>query len=202
MGTATEPSAVRDAYPNVRLRVLTGYSGHLRQWLDAGDLALLYDLRPTSSFSVQHVVHEQLWAVAPPDAGLRVDEPVPLALVAGLPLILPERGHGLRVLIERAFAQIDVSPEAVVETNSMRIQKQLVLSGHGWTILPAIGVAPDVAAGQLSGAPLRNPAVRRTVALVSRVRRTDRTCPGGRRPADRVHQAHDRLGRQAFAAGW
>jgi LysR family nitrogen assimilation transcriptional regulator len=45
------------------------------------------------------------------------------------------------------------------------VQKNLVLAGHGWTVLPAAGVAADVAAGRLSGAPLTAPDVERSVVL-------------------------------------
>ncbi|MFI5542050.1 LysR substrate-binding domain-containing protein [Nocardia sp. NPDC051900] len=47
----------------------------------------------------------------------------------------------------------------------MALQKKLVMSGRGWTVLPATGVAADVAAGRLSGAPLSEPEIARTVVL-------------------------------------
>ena len=163
-------AAVRAAYPQVQLRILTAYSGHLREWLNAGDVdvALLYDLRPTASFSVEPAGREELWVVAPPDAGLSVDRPVPLADLLDVPLVLPESGHGLRVLIDRAFTKIDSRPNVAVETNAMRIQKTLVRQGHGWSILPAVGAAADVRSGVLSGAPVCEPSIHRTVVMVSR----------------------------------
>lgn len=33
-------AAVADRYPSIELRILTAYSGHLQQWLDAGDVDL------------------------------------------------------------------------------------------------------------------------------------------------------------------
>ncbi|MDT0203166.1 LysR substrate-binding domain-containing protein [Nocardioides sp. AE5] len=160
---------VREAHPRVHLRVLTAYSGHLRDWLNAGDLdlAVLYDLPPSPSFSVEPAGEEQLWAFAPPEAALRVGTPIPLTELTHVPLILPESGHGLRVLIDRAFARLGLQPHASVETNSMRIQKSLVQQGHGWTILPAVGAAAEVASRTLSGAPLCAPDIRRTVSLVT-----------------------------------
>jgi DNA-binding transcriptional LysR family regulator len=163
-------TAIADAYPQIHLRLLTAYSGHLREWLNAGDLdlALLYDLRPSGPFRIEPAGREQLWAVAPPTAQLSVERPTPMKDLLDVPLILPEAGHGLRVLIDRAFATIDRAPHVAVETNSMRIQKSLVGRGHGWTILPAVGIAPEIAAGTFSGAPLCDPWVHRTVAVVSR----------------------------------
>lgn len=159
--------AVAQRHPGIELRLFTGYSGHLQHWLDTGeiDLSLLYNLSDTPSLSVVPLVREQLWAVAPPDAGLSVGTPVPWATVLAHPLVLPVSGHGLRVLIDRARSAVPVEPRTVVQTNSMLVQKNLVLAGHGWTVLPAAGVAADVAAGRLSGAPLTAPDVERSVVL-------------------------------------
>ncbi|QYN39326.1 LysR family transcriptional regulator [Pseudonocardia sp. DSM 110487] len=159
--------AVARRHPGIELRLFTGYSGHLQQWLDTGevDLSLLYNLSDTPSLSVVPLVREQLWAVAPPDAGLSADSPVAWATVLAQPLVLPVTGHGLRALIDRARSAVPMEPRTVVQTNSMLLQKKLVLAGHGWTVLPAAGVAADVAAGQLSGAPLTAPDVERSVVL-------------------------------------
>ena len=160
-------SAVLRLHPGIELRVLTAYSGHLLQWLDDGDLdvSLLYNLTSTPSLNVRALVREKLWVVAPASAGLRAEVPVPVAQVAGHPFVTPTPGHGLRTLIDRAAAQAQVEIETAVQTNSMSLQKQLVRSGHGWTILPGAGIAADVAAGALSAAPLSEPEVWRSVVL-------------------------------------
>lgn len=121
------------------------------------------------------LLQEKLWVVAPPEAGLVLDEPMPWRSVLEHPLVLPVAGHGLRALIEHARASTSVPPQIAVETNSMTLQKRLVLAGHGWTVLPAAGVASDVSAGLLSGAPLSEPEVSRSVVLG--LQRGNRTPP-------------------------
>ncbi|MFI8194082.1 LysR substrate-binding domain-containing protein [Streptomyces sp. NPDC085946] len=49
----------------------------------------------------------------------------------------------------------------------MRVQKRLVLAGHGWTVLPGMGIFEDVAAGVVRAAPLCEPAVWRSIVLVT-----------------------------------
>lgn len=156
-------AAVTERFPAIELRLVTAYSGHLQQWLDSGDvdISLLYNLTATPSLAVVPLLREQLWAVAPPDAGLTPDTAVPWRSVCEHPLVLPVTGHGLRALID----QVRSSLPAALHTNSMHLQKKLVLAGHGWTILPAAGVAADVAAGLLSGAPVTEPDVVRSVVL-------------------------------------
>jgi LysR family nitrogen assimilation transcriptional regulator len=160
-------STVSAAHPGIKLRLLTAYSGYLQHWVDDGDLdlTLLYNLKGTHGLNVRPIARELLWAVAPTDAGLVGEEPVDMALVAEQPLVLPGAGHGLRVLIDQAASRAGVTPTIAIETNSMRVQKQLVVAGHGWTILPGIGVSDDVAAGLLSGASLSDHAAYRDVVV-------------------------------------
>jgi LysR family transcriptional regulator, nitrogen assimilation regulatory protein len=93
-------------------------------------------------------------------------------------MVMPAPGHALRVLIDRAVAQAQVNINIAIQTNSMTLQKQLVRGGHGWTILPGAGVATDIASGALSGAPLSDPEVHRSIAIGSS--RADRITPAAR----------------------
>ena len=160
-------SAVGKAHPGVELRVMTGYSGHLQQWLDDGDLdlSLLYNLDSTPSLNARPLVRERLWAVAPPAAGLHADRPVAFAEVAAHPLVMPASGHALRTLIDAAATRSGNAMDIRVQTNAMRVQKQLVLAGHGWTVLPGLGIADDIQSGILSAAPLSEPEVWRSIVL-------------------------------------
>lgn len=159
--------AVRSHYPDIELRILSAYYGHLQQWLDAGDvdLSLLYNLASTPSISVSPLVSEPLWAVAPASAGLNADRPIPWTRVWQEDLVLPVAGHGLRILIDQAIAQSGAAPHVTMQTNSMHVQKQLVVAGYGWTVLPAAGIASDLGGDQLSAAPLAEPAITRSMVL-------------------------------------
>jgi LysR family nitrogen assimilation transcriptional regulator len=160
-------SAVLRDHPGIELRVLTAYSGHLQQWLDDGDLdlSLLYNLTSTPSLNVRSLVRERLWVVAPASDGLRPAEPVAMSRLAAHPVVMPSPGHALRTLIDRAVTQAGADIDIAIQTNSMSLQKQLVRIGHGWTILPAAGIAADLASGELSAAPLFEPEVWRSIAL-------------------------------------
>lgn len=158
---------VRNRHPGVELRILTGFSGYIQEWLDDGivDVAMLYNLAETPSMTVLPLLSERLWAVAPPDAGLSPEIPATWSQLLSQPLVLPIVGHGLRTLFEQARADVRIRPDVAVETNSMSVQKQLVAAGRGWTVLPASGVARDVQLGTLSGAPLSEPATTRSVVI-------------------------------------
>lgn len=160
-------NAVLHEHPGIELRVSTAYSGHLQQWLDDGDLdlSLLYNLGSTPSLNVTPLVREQLWAVAPTAEGLNPAHHVRFADLAERPVVMPTPGHGLHTLITTSARQAEVELDVVVQTNSMSLQKQLVRRGHGWTILPAVGIAGDLAGDTLSAAPLCAPQVWRSIVL-------------------------------------
>jgi LysR family nitrogen assimilation transcriptional regulator len=160
-------SAVSVSHPGIRLRILTGYAGHLQDWLESGeiDTALLYDPKPSPTMQIKPLLHERLWIVGSVSAGLRPDQPAELVDFDGEPMILPSAPHGLRSLVEHACSNAGVKLKIVAETNSMNVQKSLVLGGHGFTILPSISVVDDVARGLLSAAPLAGAGLQRKIVL-------------------------------------
>jgi LysR family nitrogen assimilation transcriptional regulator len=160
-------SAISISHPGIRLRILTGYAGHLQDWLESGevDTALLYDPKPSPTMQIKPLLQERLWIVGSVGAGLRPDQPVELVDFDGEPLILPSPPHGLRSLVDHACSIAGIKLTIVAETNSMNVQRSLVLGGHGFTILPSISVVEDVARGLLSAAPLTGPALQRKIVL-------------------------------------
>lgn len=160
-------AAVATNYPGIRMRISMGYAGHLQQWLETGevDAALLYDLNQTSLIQVQPLLEESLWAVGLPESGLRQDVPVTLWELAAHPLILPSPSHGLRTLVDHASSLMGLPLSIVAETNAVGVQKSLVFSGLGRTILPSIAVVEDVARGMLAAAPLTEPSLLRKIVL-------------------------------------
>ena len=168
--------AVAAAYPAIRLRLAVGYAGTLMQWLASGevDAALLYGAEQPD-IQTTRLVEEALWVIAPPSARLRADQPVPLARLTGHKMVLPSAPHGIRTLVEHACAVTQTTLDIGAETNALSVQRALVLGGHGWTILPPIAVAEDLRARRLSGAPLADPAISRTIVLALPTKRPSGT---------------------------
>ena len=160
-------SAVAASYPGIRMRIAMGYAGTLQQWLETGeiDAALLYGVERSPNILAKPLLEEALWVVGAASAKLRRNKPVPLASLAGQPLILPSAPHGIRTLVDHACAVSNVELSIAVETNAMSIQKSLVLGGHGLTILPAIAFADELARKEVTAAPLCDPRITRTIVL-------------------------------------
>ena len=151
----------------IRVRIAMGYAGTLLRWLEAGevDAALLYGVERSSDVQVRPLVEEALWVIGPKEAKLRAEKPVALAELAKHKLVLPSAPHGIRTLVEHACAVSNVTLSLSAETNALSVQRSLVLGGHGLTILPPIAVAEDLKKGRLTGAPLAEPGITRTIVL-------------------------------------
>ncbi len=160
-------SAIASQYPGIRVRIAMGYAGTLLRWLESGevDAALLYGAERSAEVQTTPLVEEPLWVIAPREANLRRDQPVPLASLAGQKLVLPSAPHGIRTLVEHACAVANITLDLSAETNALSVQRSLVLGGHGLTILPPIAVADDLQRNTLSGAPLADPPIVRTIVL-------------------------------------
>jgi LysR family tcuABC transcriptional regulator len=109
--------ALRERYPDVRLRLVESLSGNLATMLGARqlDLAVLFETDAARRLSVLRLLRR-----APvPDRAARPARParqgrsVRIAQLAGVPLVLPSGTHGLRAIVDAAFARERQTPQVV-----------------------------------------------------------------------------------------
>ncbi len=158
-------AAFRTAHPQVELRLVGAYTGHLLDGLHRGeiDLSILYDPHTARSLRSQPLLLEKLFLIGP-GSGFSGDRAVPFKALDGRRLLLPSTRHGLRTIVEKCAVEAGISLDIAVETDSYATLKDLVRHGHGWTVLPLSPIYDDIANGQLAAAPLIDPApVRRLV---------------------------------------
>lgn len=159
--------ACRERLPQVRLKLVEGYSGFVREWLLSGrlDLALLYGDAQEPGLAKRPLLDDRLVLVIGPTQS-RVPRRIGLPALARWPLVLPGREHGLRRLIDEACAPLGVQLDVVAEIESLGSVKRAVEEGIGSTILAAGAVAEEVAAGRLRTIAIDSPAMRRRVVRV------------------------------------
>lgn len=171
--SSTLVSAVAEAYPGIRIRILVGFVGHLQQWLSNGeiDIALLYGPNLTQAAQAKPILTESFCAVGKPDSKMDFSQPIRFKQLAQQPMILPSQPHGLRSLMDNAAAETGLEFNIIAETNSMAVQKDLVLAGLGITVLPEVAVLDDLKRGLLAAAPLIEPKLVRKVIIAQPVHR-------------------------------
>lgn len=159
--------ACRERLPQVRLKLVEGYSGFVREWLLSGrlDLALLYGDAQEPGLTHLPLLDDRLVLVTGATPG-RVPRRIGVSALARWPLVLPGREHDLRRLIDEACAPRGVRLDVVAEIESLGSVKRAVEAGIGSTILAAGAVAEEVAAGRLRTIVIDSPAMRRRVVRV------------------------------------
>ncbi len=160
----------RGRYPGVALRVVEVYSAHVHEWLSSAriDVGLAYDApRANRNLVTEHLWDENLCLVGPGDDIGGVGPDFPFLRLGELPLMLPGRPHGLRLLVDTAAAQHDLVLKVDLEVDSLTTTKELVQSGTGYTILPLAAVYKEVELGRMSARRLSGPPLKRTVVLAS-----------------------------------
>lgn len=164
-------ASLRRQYPDLLIRLTTGFTSELQGLLEKGelDVALLGEYKPSALLSTEPVLREALYLVGLPASGLHVSAPVTLSSAAKLPLILPAYPQGLRLLIDHACTIIGVHVNVVAESNSTSVQLDLVRHEQGFAILPVVALAPYLDDGRLCAAPITAPDLYRNLAIAQLV---------------------------------
>jgi len=162
-------AAMRARYPEVRLHLVESLSGHLGKMLGARqiDLAVMFQVEPAHGWSVVPLLQERLFAMGLRGLpGLPTTPRIRIEQLTELPLILPTGPHGLRALVDEAFARARCTPKVVAEIDGLALLMDAVSAGLGATIQPGAATlrlrSDDVALVQIS-----NPHARRPNLLVS-----------------------------------
>jgi LysR family nitrogen assimilation transcriptional regulator len=170
IGEALVPLIVRECYaryPELRLNFVEGFSAFIFKRLIDHELTLCLMHNPPRhrGIEIEPLQTEPMCLIGPgaasgtirpADAGMRLDR---------VRLILPNRTHNLRMLIERGLADHDARLGDVVEVDGYTTTKALIGAGLGYTILPLSSVRQEVEDGQLSAVPLRKPALAWTLSI-------------------------------------
>jgi len=162
-------AAMREHYPDIRLRLVESLSGNLAAMLASRqlDLAVLFQFERVRRWSAMPLLEERLFLVAPKGMrGLPAGRKTALGKVAGLPLILPNPSHALRALLENAAAQSGLALNVHTEIDGLPMLMDAVRAGHGVSIQPGSALA-RLDAERLRMIEIADPAVRRTNYLVS-----------------------------------
>jgi len=109
--------------------------------------------------------HEEV-AICPPGHPLARRRRAPLAAVAAHPLLLLDRSTGARSLLDAELARAGAAPAVAMEMSSVEVLKKLVELGLGVSIVPALAVEREVAAGALAAVRLGGSFAQRQVGLL------------------------------------
>ena len=157
-------------YPKVLLGVMEGFSAHVLDWLVAGriDIAVLYDSPRIHSLMTDPLLTDELFLLGPASdpAGLGSGA-VPTARLKDIPLILPSRPHGLRLLLDEFLERMGLEANVRIEIDAMHSTLRLVELGLAYTVLSYSCVHHLVEAGRIRFWRLVEPTMTRTLVVAS-----------------------------------
>ncbi|RWR28793.1 LysR family transcriptional regulator [Sinirhodobacter populi] len=152
--------------PQVRLRLIEGYTSHILDWLHQRevDMAVIYGPAIDLHLRARTLATDELVLIAAAGQG-PAPGPVAVADLAEKPLILPGSQHGLRLVIEKAAEERSgIRLTIAVEAGAFATSLELVAAGLGWTVLPGSTAARFAADGRFEIRPFA-PRLSRQVVL-------------------------------------
>lgn len=155
-------------FPLIRLNIREGQGGELDTLLDAGsvDMAVLFRFRKPSGLDEKLLATAGTYLVSMPGDRLTRDGTVDFARLDGLRLVLPRRPSHWRAVLDETARSKGFALEAVVEADSLRVQKELVAHSPGlYSVLGPFSMAEEMRAGGLQAARIVSPDLRRYVTL-------------------------------------
>ena len=166
----------RQSFPNVSLKIMEGYSGHVVEWLTAGrlDVAVLYDSPglKVNTLRTDPVLTDELFLIGAFNDRARLGAgPVPVMRLAQLPLVLPSRPHGIRVLVDEALGKLGLSANVQLEIDAMHTMLSLAEKGLGYTILSASSVLDLLRAKRVRIWRLAEPTITRSLVIATGTQR-------------------------------
>lgn len=138
--------------PTCRLAIVEGLSSHIVEWVTSGrvDVGLAYNPEAQAGVEITPLRREPLGLVMPrPRRGRAATGTLPMKDLPKFPLIVPERVHAMRRLLETQAAHAGVRLNIAWEVSSVPSIVELVLSGYGYAVLTASGVAASRGADKL-----------------------------------------------------
>lgn len=161
--------AMQENYADVRLHVVESLSGNLERMINTHqiDLAVVFQKDKILRWSARPILEEQLFLIGSHALLAALpDNPITPEQLAGIPLIMPSQGHGLRGRVDAVCQEHALNVEIVAEIDGLALLMRAVRDGLGATLQPGAAISHlDNDALRVIG--VHNPVLSRPNFLVS-----------------------------------
>lgn len=157
----------RRQLPKARLAIVEGLSSHIAEWLASGrvDLGLVYNPEAAPHLAIQPLLKEPLCLVSAARGHEKARGPLPLKSLARYALVVPERQHVIRRLLESQATLAGLRLDIAWEVSSIAAIIDLVCAGYGHAVLNASAVAASGRADALIARPIVEPVLDSVLCL-------------------------------------
>ncbi|MBF9263677.1 LysR family transcriptional regulator [Paracidovorax cattleyae] len=178
---------LRQEHPGIRLNVVEAQGTELNAMLDSGsvDMAIVFRFQPPRGSEEKVLAVAHTFLVSAPGDPLTALPGIDFRRLQGLPLVLPRRPSQWRTALDETARSQGFRLDAVVEADSLTLQKELVTSTKGlYTVLGPYSIAQERASGRLQASRLLEPDLSRLVTLA--FPRQGKSSPASRCVADMI----------------
>jgi LysR family nitrogen assimilation transcriptional regulator len=160
--------AFRRTLPKARLALVDGLSTHIAEWITSGrvDIGLLHNPEAHAALEITPVFEEPLCLVSQVGVAGAARAPLPLRELGAYPLVVPERQHVIRRLLDAQATLAGLRLDIAWEVSSIAAIIDLVVAGHGHAVLTASAVAASGRADVLAVRQLVEPSLPSVLCLV------------------------------------
>lgn len=150
---------VRRRFPLVRMQVSEGPTRIIVESMQDGriDIAVVSEWGQEQLPQVMPLFTSRLLLVGAANDPFTNRPSIPLAKMAGLPLILSPIPNGPRVMLEESSRIAGIALNVVLEAHSIHMIKRMVREGAGYTVTLKASVFEEVKQGSLSVAQIKSP---------------------------------------------
>ncbi|MDQ3271405.1 MAG: LysR substrate-binding domain-containing protein [Pseudomonadota bacterium] len=173
--------AFRQHLPLAQLTLTEGFSVLMQEGLRVGnlDMAVLYNSERSPELETITLHSEELVLISRRDSvkpstkktGTGKRQPISLAEVAALPLILPSRPNAFRILVEGEMITIGCKPQITLEVDGLNAILSLVREGMGHAVLPSYTLSNVEDPTPFTLRSIRSPRIMSELMLVRSARR-------------------------------
>ncbi|EBS7632863.1 tricarballylate utilization LysR family transcriptional regulator TcuR [Salmonella enterica] len=136
--------AMQENYADVRLHVVESLSGNLERMINTRqiDLAVVFQKDKILRWSARPILEEQLFLIGSHALLAALpDNPITPEQLAGIPLIMPSQGHGLRGRLDAVCQEYALNVEIVAEIDGLALLMRAVRDGLGATLQPGAAIS-------------------------------------------------------------
>ncbi|EDQ7330840.1 tricarballylate utilization LysR family transcriptional regulator TcuR [Salmonella enterica subsp. enterica serovar Choleraesuis] len=136
--------AMQENYADVRLHVVESLSGNLERMINTRqiDLAVVFQKDKILRWSARPILEEQLFLIGSHALLAALpDNPITPEQLAGIPLIMPSQGHGLRGRLDAVCQEHALNVEIVAEIDGLALLMRAVRDGLGATLQPGAAIS-------------------------------------------------------------
>ena len=186
LGSSTGPGEVllpgllgqfRQAHPAVTVSLVVHDTQTICDRVLDGELefGIVGAARPQRGLEYAPFLRDELVVIVPPGHMLASRVSIGLDELARLPLLMQQRGSGVRAVLEEAFRVAGIRLQDIDVAMELGLQqsvKTAVLNGLGITVMSRLTVAPEVADGRLVALPIEGHELARDFSVVRAAGRT------------------------------